>query len=458
MYDFAEREKMEQKKYLKWYNKLGYGVGDVAGNVVYVLLSSFVMLYLTNTVGLRAGLCGTLIAVSNLINCIPDVFFGAWIDKTRTRMGRARPWMLFSYIGCAVTLVAVFAIPESLGDTASYIWFFLTYTLLNSTFYTANNIAYSSLTSLVTKNSTERVQMGSVRYIFAFSANLAIQSLTLRLVSAMGGGAAGWRSAAFLFAVVGLAANTISVFSVRELPESELTGDLSGGGEKYKLSEAVKLLFHNKYYLLIFGAQILQQVYSAMLNAGVYFMTYVLRDENLFGVFSWFVNIPLMLTLLVTPALTRRFGGMYRLNKWSYFLATLARAGVAVAGYLGSVPLMLVFSAAAAACQAPWQGDMNAVISNCSEYTFRTSGKRLDGIMFSCVSLGIKLGGGIGTALAGWLLEWSGYVGTAEVQPESCIQMLHVMYLILPVILDALIAWLLSRMKIEDALKSLPQA
>ena len=97
---------MEEKKYLKWYNKVGYGTGDLAGNVVYAFLSSFVMLYLTNTVGLNPGVVGTLIMVSKLFDGVSDMFFGTLIDKTKSRLGKARPWMLYAYIGCAVTLVA----------------------------------------------------------------------------------------------------------------------------------------------------------------------------------------------------------------------------------------------------------------------------------------------------------------------------------------------------------------
>ena len=152
---------MTEKRYLKWYNKVGYGSGDIAGNVVYAFLSSFVMIYLTNTVGLNPGIVGTLIAVSKLLDGVTDIFFGSLIDKTHSKMGKARPWMLYGYIGCAITLVAIFAIPTNLGQFAQYAWFLIAYTLLNAVFYTANNIAYSALTALVTKNSAEQVEMGS---------------------------------------------------------------------------------------------------------------------------------------------------------------------------------------------------------------------------------------------------------------------------------------------------------
>ena len=213
---------MEEKKYLKWYNKVGYGSGDLAGNVVYAFLSSFVMLYLTNTVGLNPGIIGTLIMVSKLFDGISDMFFGTMIDKTKSKLGKARPWMLYAYIGCAVTLVANFAIPDSLGTTAQYAWFFVAYTLLNAVFFTANNIAYASLVTFCTKNSRERVEMGSWRFIFAFSTSLLIQSVTVQFVRVAGGGAAAWRTVAVVYAIIGLIVNTISAFSIKELPEEEL--------------------------------------------------------------------------------------------------------------------------------------------------------------------------------------------------------------------------------------------
>ena len=448
---------MEEKKYLKWYNMVGYGSGDIAGNVVYALLTSFVMIYLTNTVGLKAGIVGTLIAVSKIFDGFTDVFIGSMIDKTKSRMGKARPWMLWGFFGCAITLFAVFAIPTSLGKTAQYTWFFIAYTLLNAVFYTANNIAYSALTALVTKNSKERVQMGSFRFIFAFSTSLLIQTITVGAVDALGGGAAGWRTMAIIYCIVGIITNSIAVYSVKELPEEELNEDVNEDKEeKLTLIQSAKLLITNKYYIMICGVYVLQQLYGAMINIGIYFMTYVLLNKNLFGVFSWAVNIPLIIALVFTPALVAKWKGMYKLNKYSYMIATIGRLLVVVAGYMGSVPLMLLFTAIAALGQGPWQGDMNAVIASCSEYTYLKTGKRVDGTMYSCTSLGVKIGGGLGTAIAGWMLDLSGFVnGDMAVQPDSCIHMMYFMYLWLPFIMDLLITVILSFMNVEDANKKL---
>lgn len=178
-------------------------------------------------------------------------------------------------------------------------------------------------------------------------------------------------------------------------------------------------------------------------------MTYVLKNANLLGVFSWAINIPMILGLLFTPALVARWKGMYRLNLYGYILGTIGRLGVMAAGYMGNVPLMLLCTAVAALGMSPLQGDMNALIATCSEYTFLKTGKRVDGTMYSCTSLGTKLGGGIGTAVAGWLLAYSGYVGGAAQQPASCINMLHVMYLWLPLIFNLLITLILTRLNVE---------
>ena len=443
---------MEEKKYLKWYNKVGYGAGDIAGNVVYALLAAFVMIYLTDTVGLNAGIVGTLIAVSKIFDGISDVFFGAMIDKTKSKMGKARPWMLYGYFGCAVCLVAIFCIPVDMGQKAQYAWFFIAYTLLNAGFYTANNIAYSALTALITKNNSERVQMGSIRFMFAFGTSMLIQAITVGFVAKLGGGAAAWRTVAIIYAIIGVISNTLSVLSVKELAEDKKGDEYE---EKYNLISAFKLLVHNKYFLMICGSYLLMQLYSATLGMGIYFMKYVLGDEGLFGTFSWAINIPMIVGLLVTPILVAKFNGMYKLNVAGYVIGTAGRLGVVAAGYMGNIMLMLAFTAVAALGMSPLQGDMNALIATTSEYTRLTTGKKVDGTMYSCTSFGTKVGGGLGTAIAGWMLAASGYVQNAVTQSQSCVNMLYVMYLWLPMIFNLIITFILIRLNVEKANKEL---
>ena len=444
---------MDNKKYLKWYNKIGYGSGDIAGNIVYAFLATFVMIYLTDTAGLNAGIVGTLMMVSKIFDGFTDIIFGSLIDKTKTKMGKARPWMLWPYIGCSLMLIAIFAVPLEWGDVAKYAYFFITYTLLNGVFFTANNIAYSALTALITRNGNERVQMGSIRFIFAFGTSLLIQSVTVKAVEWCGGGVEGWRTVAIIYAIIGLIVNTISVFSVKELPKKELKKEnrVKDESKKYSLVDSAKILLANKYYILIYGIYILTQLFSSTLSMGIYYMTYILGDADLLGTFSFAINIPMICGLLITPFIVKKCKGMYKLNLTGYLISTIARALVMVGGYMQNIPMMLIFTGVAAIAMSPMQGDLNALIAACSDYTYRTTGKRIDGTMYSCLSLGVKIGGGIGTALTGWLLAAGGYVANAAVQPESCINMLHFMYLWLPMILNLLITILLSRLTVEKA-------
>ena len=443
---------MQEKKYLKWHHKIGYGAGDIAGNCVYALLTAFMMIYLTDTIGMSMGIVSTLIALSKVFDGVTDFFFGRMIDKTHTKMGKARPWMLWPYIGFAITLVACFSIPTSWGQTAQYIFFFLSYTLLNAVFFTANNIAYASLTALITKNTSERVQIGSFRFIFAFATKIVIEAVTIFAVGWLGGGVVGWRMIAIIYAIVGLITNTYSVFSVKELPEADEEMD-EERKEEHKLTflKSFKLLLKNKYYVIICCSYILTQLYASVIGMGTYYTKYIMGNEEIFSTISLAINITMVVALTILPYVIKKMGGMYKLNIFGYIIAALGRVGVMVGGYMGNLPLMLAFTAVSTIGIAPLQGDLNALIACCSEHTTLTTGHRLEGMMYSCSSLGIKLGGALGTAICGWMLDAAGYIENAAVQTASTVSMMQFLYLWMPIILNAAVAFLLVFLRVEKA-------
>ena len=443
---------MQEKKYLKWHHKIGYGAGDIAGNCVYALLTAFMMIYLTDTIGMSMGVVSTLIALSKVFDGVTDFFFGRMIDKTKTKMGKARPWMLWPYIGCAITLVACFSIPTSWGQTAQYIFFFLSYTLLNAVFFTANNIAYASLTALITKNTSERVQIGSFRFIFAFATKIVIEAVTIFAVGWLGGGVVGWRMIAIIYAIVGLITNTYSVFSVKELPEADEEMEEEREAEhKLTFLKSFKLLLKNKYYVIICCSYILTQLYASVIGMGTYYTKYIMGNEELFSTISLAINITMVVALTILPYVIKKMGGMYKLNIFGYIIAALGRVGVMVGGYMGNLPLMLAFTAVSTIGIAPLQGDLNALIACCSEHTTLTTGHRLEGMMYSCSSLGIKLGGALGTAICGWMLDAAGYIENAAVQTPATVNMLQFLYLWMPIILNAAVGFLLVFLRVEKA-------
>ena len=445
-----------EKKYLKWYNKLGYGSGDLAANCIYAVVTSFIMIYLTDAIGMDPAVIGMLIMVSKCLDGVSDVFFGNLMDKTHTRMGKARPWMLWMEIGCCICLVALFSISPTWGHGVQYVYFFITYTLLNAVFFTANNIAFAALTSLITKNVNERVQMGSIRFMFALATNIFVAAATMGFVEKFGGGAVGWRTVAIIYAVIALVVNTISVFSVRELSEEELAEGMDEDAsaikeDKPSFIESFKLLIKNKYFIMIACFYIFTYVQTGIAGVGAYWCTYVLGDASMLGAFSAAQMVPMIIGLALTPTMIKKFKGMYKVNLFGYIFATVFRAGFIVAGYALNVPMMLVMSAIAGLFASPVTGDINALISATSEYTVRTQGKHIEGAMFSCSSLGVKVGGGIGTALCGILLKAGGYVANAAEQSASAVNMLNFMYLWFPMVSMVLITVIMYFLNVEKA-------
>ena len=209
-----EEKRPEDKRYLKWYHKLAYGSGDLACNLGYGLIGSFIMIYLTNTVGLNSAVIGMLMMASKFLDGVTDIFFGSMMDRTHTRLGKARPWMLYAQVGVSLCTFLLFCVPAG-SAVMQYVYFFIVYTSLNAVFFTANGIAYSALSALITRSANERVQLGSIRFMFSLFTNILVPSITMGLVEGFGGGAAGWRTVALMYAVLALLINSISCLSVR---------------------------------------------------------------------------------------------------------------------------------------------------------------------------------------------------------------------------------------------------
>lgn len=451
---------MKEKKYLNLFNKIGYGTGDWAANMVYGLVTSFAMIYLTNTVGLNAGIVGTLIMLSKFADGISDVLFGTLIDRTHSRLGKARPWMLYSYIGNAICLIAVFAIPSSLGDAAKYIYFFITYTLLNAVFYTANNISYSALTSLITKNSSERVQMGTFRFIFSTAANLFVSNLTLVLVERFGSGTAGWRNVAILFAVIGLVVNTFSVFSVKELSDDELSDDTdyqtTDKGKKVSLLETLKTLLKNPYFDMLTMIYVLGYMsVSLSFGVAVYYFMYIMGDANRYGALMTMYSLPSVIGLIIVPIIVLKVQNIRNVNFVSFCIQIVFRLIFVYSAITANWPVMLGSYALCSLTNCSMMGTFNALVAEASEFTRRKTGKSLDGSMYSCTSFGMKVGSGIGSGLSGWLLAASGFDASAAVQTAACNNTLIFMFAGIPLIVTVATTIIYYFLKVEKVNKTL---
>lgn len=449
-----------KKNKLSVFQKLGYGLGDMGSNCFYALVTTFLLAYLTDTAGLNAGIVGTLILISKFLDGISDLFFGRLLDNTHSKMGKARPWVLWSSIPLAVCLFMLFSVPSAISGTAQYIYVFIVYTAANAVCYTANNIAYNTLTALVTKDQTERVSMGAFRYPFSVLTNILIAMLTVPMVSAFGGGASGWRMTALTLAVLEIIGNVIAVFSVKELPEEELAGSKEMKEEKAekKLTfvELFKIIIHNDYYLLMLAVQFLIVGLTAFNSAGLwYFCNWQMGNAGLIGTFSM-VSLTMILGIAVSPVLVRKFG-MYRVNLVSFGMAAVFSVLLAIAGFMKSLPLIMIMMLLRSIAMGPLTGSINALVAEVAMFTKHTEGLSIEGSIYSCISVGQKVGGGFGTAISGWLLAFGGYNGLAEVQTSLALQMINVSYLVLPAVCAIVLTACLWKLDVEKKNKEWEQ-
>lgn len=451
-------ENQNGMKRLPLIRKIGYGIGDAGSNFCWTFVASFFMLYCTNILGVSAAVIGTIMMLSKVLDGITDVFMGRVIDMTHSRMGKARFWYFVSSFPVAVTTYLLFNVPAGFTENTKYIYIFIVYTLMGAVFYTMNNIAYSTLTALVTKNPKDRVQMGSYRFIFAIVAVLFMSSFTMGFVERFGGGKQGWRTVSVIYSVLCLALLLVPVIAVKELPEEELQ-DIQEAGESQKdeigFLKGFLLLLKNKYFIMILLIYLVNYLSSGITGGlGIYFATYQMGDASLLGPISMAGMLPIVLVLPFTPQLTSKFG-IRNTAIGGMVLNILAGVILIFGGLKGNFSLVLAGLILKAIGSAPLTGGLNALIAEADEYSGLKFGQRLTGTIYSCSSVGLKVGTGIGTAACGFLLEAGGFDGTAAVQTATAVSTINWSYLLAHALPAVLLAVILYFLKVENENKEL---
>lgn len=441
-----------QEQSLSLIRKIGYGVGDAGSNFCWTFVASFIMIYCTNTLGISSAVVGTLLMLSKVLDGVTDIFMGRIIDATHSKMGKARFWYFVSSFPVAIFTFILFNVPGSFTGNTKYAFIFIIYTLIGAVFYTMNNIAYSTLTALCTKNPKDRVQMGSYRFVFAGVAILFLNFCTSGLLEYFGGGQKGWRAVSRIYSIICLTLLLVPVFAVRELPE-EVLREAAGMDEKKEepgFFQGIGLLFKNKYFLLILALYLAKYMGSGLTaGLGIYFATYQLGNASLLGTLSLAGILPSAIALPFVPLLTSRFG-MSKAVMASNIVGALGCIPVVIGGLTGNFTLVLIGMAIRAVASAPQTGAMNAIIAETDEYSHLKFGHRMTGMIYSCSSVGIKVGTGLGTALCGFLLDMGGFDGMVKVQTQRAVATINWSYLLAVIVPMVLSAVLFYFMKVEE--------
>lgn len=407
--------------------RIGYGMGDFANNMMYTPVNSFFTYFLTNIAGLGAGVVGTILLISRLLDGVSDLIVGSFMEKIHSKHGKARPWLLWWCIPFAVSLVLMFTAPD-FGTTGKIVYAFLTY----------------NLAALMTKNQTERGYLNISKMVFAFGGGMVVNAATLPLVKFFGNDAAAWQKTFLIYGVVAIIFFLVVFFTTKEAVTEE--AQKSGTTEKVDIKKALVSLLKNKYWMILLAIFFLNSVVNAFIGVNVYYAQYIMNDDSLVGNLSIFQNIASFAAFAVCTVVIRKVGKQ-----------KIAISGVAISfiGYamvlFNPTSYAVLYTAAVikGIGNAALSGVMYGMLADTVEYNDWHSGIRAEGLVFSANSIGQKVGSGIGSAVLGWVLAAFGFVSSSAAQPASAINGIRTIFLYVPLVVFAVMFVILLFYKLD---------
>lgn len=406
--------------------KLGYGLGDTASHFVWDMVGFWILIFYTDTFGIPAAAAGTIMLIARGWDMVSDPIMGIIADRTRTRWGKFRPYILWMALPYSILAVLTFTTPE-LGDTGKVVYAAVTYFLL-MTVFTAINLPYSSLGAVMTADSYERAGLNSYRFIFAFVGQLIVSGTALTLANRFGKGdtARGYQLTLLLFAAISFILFMITFSSTRERVHPPKT-------QQENLKQDIRNLFRNRPWVILFFVGIISFVMFAMQNLSVaYYFKYYIGNDAGVQLFNVIGTIALIVVIPFSKPLSRRFG------KRNVFLASSLLSGIFfMLIYLpreGNIVMVYVFNILAKMAYAPAVPLLWTMLADTADYSEWKTGRRSTGLTFSAATFAQKAGWGIGGALAGWLLALFRFVPNVE-QAAAAITGIKLMISVFPGIL-----------------------
>ncbi|WP_353496387.1 glycoside-pentoside-hexuronide (GPH):cation symporter [Vibrio sp. CB1-14] len=421
--------------------KIGYGLGDTACGFIWNATMILLAFFYTDVFGIPAGIMGTLFLVSRILDAITDPLMGSLVDRTRTRFGRFRPFLLWGAIPFALTSMATFYTPD-FSEIGKIIYASITYISLTLV-YTFINVPYCAMPGAITNDPQERHSLQSVRFFCAAAGGLVISGVALPLVDIIGQGDAqrGYFGAMCILGVVGAILLTISFKTTRERNVFDEESSVN-------VSKDFKLLFANREWRIMCLFKSMATC-SNVIRGGVtlYFVKYVMERPELTSQFLLYGSIAAMLGSLLSAHLLAKYDRIqsFKIIIIVYSILSLALyfapAEYTVMLFAINIVYLFIFNTT-----TPVQWLM---ASDVIDYEEVRSGRRLDGLVFATYLFSLKMGLAIGGALIGWVLAWMSYDASLDVQPDNILQTIKFLFCVAPVILYAGMYYMLSIYRLD---------
>ena len=420
---------MENKKSLKISERISYACGDAASNVVWAALGAFAMMYYTDVAHISPGVIGVIMLVSRFLDGVSDLIMGLVVDNTKSRFGKARPWLLRIAIPFAIATTLMFSVPD-FEDKAKIIYIFVTYNLV-MTMYTMINLPYGSLSTLMTDDSYERSVLNIFRQIFAQITSLIITSATLPLIKVFGGGQTAWTITYGIFS-----AAAAVLFLICFAGTKETVGVAAKERETVPAGKALSALIKNKCWIIsmLLGTGTCL-FFMAISTINSYFCVQVLHNDNMVGTLNAAYIAPMIIFFFFMAPIVKKIGKK-KTNLLGWIIILVSYIPLLFA--MTSVPVLIISAVIRGIGYAYVMGVQFAIIGDSVEYGEWKTGVRSEGLVFSAQSFGCKVGMGLGNVLIGALLSWGNYDGELPVQPDSAIAVIKILYIGMPIIVAVL--------------------
>ena len=411
---------------LSFKEKVGYSLGDTASHFVWDMVGFWLLFFYTDVYGISAAAAGTIMLVARFWDMAIDPIIGVVSDRTKSRWGKFRPYILFGAVPYAVLAILTFTTPN-FGEVGKIIYAGATYVLL-MTAYATINLPYSALGAVMTDDTYERAGLNTYRFIAGFIGQFVVTGLALTLAQYFGHGdkAQGFQYTLFLFAGLSLVFFFITFQTTKERvqPPKE---------QKNSLKEDLGNLFKNPAWVILAIVGIVSFIMFAMQNAAIaYYFKYYLGKEDNVQLFNVIGTVALIVALPLSKPLAKRFG-----NRNVFIGSSLISGLFFMLIYLPGIKditTIYVFNVIAKMAYAPAVPLLWTMIADSADYGEWKTGRRATGLYFSAAVFAQKAGWGIGAAIAGWILAISSFVPNV-VQNETAITGIKLLVSVIPGIL-----------------------
>ncbi len=404
---------------LKFGEKISYGFGDCGATVATTLIATYLTAYYTDTVGIAIGAIGTMMLLARILDGFSDIIMGIIVDNTRSKWGKARPWLLWSAPFMALSIILLFNVPMSFSDNGKLIYVYITYFFQSAIVYTANNLPYNTLLARLTLNVQDRASATSIRMVMTTIVTLIINAVTVSMLTTLG-----WKNLSILYGIVSLVFFIISFLGVKEhvgMDEGKTVKQ-----EKIPLKIAVKALIKNKFFFMQALMFILQFIYAVSIGSVTfYFAKDILGNIGAIATITLASTVPTLLINMVAPKFIAKLGK----RKFLILGCVLLAIGSILVGAAGNnLTLVLIGTAVRALGTGPCLICVFAMTADVVDYGEWKTGIRSEGLISSCTSFGMKVGIGLGGVVGTTILSIGGYNGMAEMQSESALSAIRFAY------------------------------